>query len=103
MPTGAYGEGMTKTSTAPEAFTVVVPVPFQVTYQRVEYVSMKDIDFHVTVDGTYIGIVGRYPGETFWTVTLTGVSGGTLDEKFPTRGRATRALILANRLLHING
>jgi hypothetical protein len=93
---------MTKTSTAPETTTVVVPVPFQVAYQRIEYVHMEDIDFHVTVDGSYLGIVGRYPGDAFWTAY--GVDGAGLDdEKFPTRGRATRALILASRLLHTNG
>jgi hypothetical protein len=93
---------MTNTSAAPETFTVVVPVPFQVTYTRVKYGSMKDIDFHVTVDGVYLGIVGRYPGETFWTAG--GVDGAGLDnEKFPTRSRATKALILANRLFHLNG
>jgi hypothetical protein len=80
--------------------TVVVPVPFQVTYTRVEYNHMQDIDFDVFVDGTYLGIVGHYPGEKFWTVTLIGA---TSDERFPTRHQATKALILANRQAHING
>jgi hypothetical protein len=92
---------MTNTSTAPETTTVVVPVPFQVTYERVQYIHMKDIDFNVTVDGSYLGIVGHYPGETVWTATVAG--GGTLSETFPTRSRATKALILANRLFHLNG
>jgi hypothetical protein len=84
----------------PEPRTVVVPVPFRVTYERIEYIYMKSIDFDVTVNGVYLGIVGRYPGEKYWTATVSGLD-SQLDKKFPTRHAATASLIraMAGRLV----